>query len=56
MVGGLCEERATALMWSPPAFPLLFYRCDDIPTVVAAGSIAALGVSARTALFAISRK
>jgi hypothetical protein len=57
MVVGLCEESVSP-RWRGPqlAFPLRFCRCDDIPTVVAAGSIAALGVSARTALFATSRR
>jgi hypothetical protein len=56
-VVGLCEESVSP-RWRGPqlAFPLRFCRCDDIPTVVAAGSIAALGVSARTALFATSRR
>ncbi len=57
VVVGLCEESVSP-HWRGPqlAFPLRFCRCDGIPTVVAAGSLAAVGVSALTALFATSRR
>jgi hypothetical protein len=42
MVVALCEECLAALLWPQPPFLLLFCRPSDIPTVVAAGIIAAL--------------